>query len=314
MRYKIFGNTGLKLSVVGAGTWGTGGRGWGGSDKQAAIAAIRAMLDCGVNHIDTAPVYGKGLAEEYLAEVLEGARDKVIVTTKCGMNIDGPGNAVKMASRGEIIKGCEASLKRMKTDYTDILLLHWPDVNTPLDETIAAMERLREQGKTRFIGVSNFSAALTEEAMKYAGVAANQLPYSLVDRSAEAALKWARKKNIATMSYGSLGAGILSGKIREYTDFGANDVRGGFYGFFREPRFSKIMALVACMDAIADERGAPVSQVAINWAAQKNFIDTALIGVRTVEHACENCGAADWELTAEEINYLDNESTKIYDD
>jgi len=311
MRYKKFGNTGLTLSVVGAGTWGTGGRSWGGSDKNASVNAIRAMLDAGVNHIDTAPVYGKGLAEEYISEVLADAREKIIVTTKCGMNIDGPGNAVKNASRSEIIKGCEASLKRMKTDYVDILLLHWPDANTPLAETMEAMNELKRQGKVRFVGVSNLSREQTGEASRYADVAVTQLPYSMVDRSAETTLEYAHEKNIATMTYGSLGAGILSGRIRERTEYGEGDVRGGFYGFFNEPRFSAVMELLKSLDEIARKRGVPVSQVALNWAMQKNFVDTSLVGVRTAEHAAENCGAANWVLSDGEIKFLDDEINKI---
>jgi len=310
MRYKSFGKTDLKVSAIGAGTWGMGGRGWGASDKAGSISAIHAMLDLGVNHIDTAPAYGRGFAEEIIGEAINGIRGELIVTTKCGMNIDKPGMAVKAATRDEIINGCEGSLKRMKLDYIDILLLHWPDVNTPLQETMEAMNHLKKQGKIRFIGVSNLSMDQMEEASKYADVTVTQLPFSMVDRSAEEKIKRAHDSGIATMTYGSLGAGILSGNIRKYTEFGEGDVRGGFYNFFREPKFSKVMTLLESMDTIAENRDVPVAEVAVNWAVQKEYVHTALIGVRTVEHAKDNCHAMDWLLTDDEIMFLD-EKTKI---
>lgn len=311
MRYKSFGKTGLKVSAIGVGTWGMGGRGWGGSDRAASISAIHAMLDLGVNLIDTAPAYGRGLAEEIIGEAIEGIRGELTITTKCGMNIDKPGMAVKTATWDEVIKGCEGSLKRMKLDYVDILLLHWPDVNTPLQETMEAMGHLKKQGKVRFVGVSNLPVDQTEEAAKYADVTVTQLPFSMVDRSAEANIKWASGSGIATMTYGSLGAGILAGGIRQYTEFGEGDVRGGFYSFFREPKFSKVMTLLESMDVIAENRGVPVAEVAVNWAVQKEYVDTALIGVRTVEHAKDNGHAMGWELTGDEIMFLDEKIKKL---
>lgn len=311
MRYKSFGNTGLEISSIGTGTWAMGGKGWDVSDRESCITAIRAMAEKGVNHIDTAPAYGRGLAEEIVGEAVTGIRDKLIITTKCGMNIDKPGFAVKKAGRDEIIKGCEASLKRMKLDYVDILFLHWPDENTPIGETIQAMNTLKEQGKIRFIGVSNFSNSQLDEARKYAEINAVQLPYSMVDKSAQDQLKYASDNGIATMTYGSLGAGILAGGIRRYTDFGEGDMRGTFYSFFREPEFSKVMLLLKSMDKIAEDRSVPLSQIAVNWAVQKNFVDTALIGVRKISHVEDNCQAMDWELTEEEISFLDAKAASV---
>lgn len=306
MRYKAFGNTGLHVSAIGAGSWGMGGRGWGGVDRASSISALHAMVDYGVNLIDTAPGYGRGLAEEIVGEAVAGIRDKLIITTKCGMNIDKPGFAVKKANWDEIIRGVEGSLTRMRLDCVDVLLLHWPDENTPLRETMEAMDHLKRDGKVRFIGVSNLSIEQMEEARGYVDVAVTQLPYSMVDRSAEEQLRWAYTKKIANMTYGTLGAGILSGKIREYKDYGEEDMRGRFYPFFREPQFSKVMTLVKALDAIAAEHEAPVSQVALNWAVQKSFVDTALVGVRTVEHAKENCRAMEWELSNAEMSLIDS--------
>lgn len=311
MRYKAFGNTGLQVSAIGAGSWGMGGKGWGGVDRSSSISAIHAMVDQGVNLIDTAPGYGRGMSEEIVGEAVAGMRDKLILTTKCGMNIDKPGFAVKKANWDEILRGVDGSLKRMGLDYIDVLLLHWPDENTPLRETMEAMDHLKKAGKVRFIGVSNLSVEQMKESQSYVDVAVTQLPYSMVDRFAQAKLQWTSEKGIANMTYGSLGAGILSGKIREYKDYGEEDMRGRFYPFFREPQFSKVMLLVKALDVIAQDHGVPVAQVALNWSVQKPFVDTALVGVRTVEHAEENCRAMDWELSDNEIATIDTKINEL---
>lgn len=311
MRYKAFGNTGLQVSAIGAGSWGMGGKGWGGVDRSSSISAIHAMVDQGVNLIDTAPGYGRGMSEEIVGEAVAGMRDKLILTTKCGMNIDKPGFAVKKANWDEILRGVDGSLKRMGLDYIDVLLLHWPDENTPLRETMEAMDHLKKAGKVQFIGVSNLSVEQMKESQSYVDVAVTQLPYSMVDRFAQAKLQWTSEKGIANMTYGSLGAGILSGKIREYKDYGEEDMRGRFYPFFREPQFSKVMLLVKALDVIAQDHGVPVAQVALNWSVQKPFVDTALVGVRTVEHAEENCRAMDWELSDNEIATIDTKINEL---
>jgi aryl-alcohol dehydrogenase-like predicted oxidoreductase len=313
MRYKQLGSKGLKISEAAVGTWGTGGSGWGGSDKGACIAAIHTMIDLGVNLIDTAPVYGMGYAEEVVGEAVRGKRQDLVISTKCGLRIDAkPGEEMKAASRPEVIKGCEDSLRRLGTDYIDIFFVHWPDKNTPIEETMTAMNALKEQGKIRYIGLSNFSIAQTEEALKYSAVEVIQPPYSMVDQSAKDIMLWCHTKNIASMTYASLGAGILGGKIRSLTDFGKGDVRGGFYDYFREPKFSKVMELLKVMDGIAAKRKVPLSQIAINWVVQKDYVLTALVGVRTGDHAKENCGAADWRLDADETALLDAEVERLF--
>lgn len=313
MRYKQFGKDGLRISEIAAGTWGAGGSGWGGSDKQACISAIHTMFDLGVNLIDTAPIYGRGFAEEVTAEAVKGRRQDLLISTKCGMRIDAkPGEEMKSATREEVIKGCEDSLRRLGAGYIDIFFVHWPDRNTPIEETMTAMNTLKEQGKIRCIGLSNFSIPQIEEALKYSVVEIIQPPYSLVDQSALEIIRWCHERGIGSMTYASLGAGILGGKIRAPRDFGRGDVRGGFYDFFREPKFSRVMELLKTMDTIAEKRNIPVSQIAINWAVQKEYVLSALVGVRTDGHAKENCGAADWRLDAEEMALLDAEADRLF--
>jgi aryl-alcohol dehydrogenase-like predicted oxidoreductase len=314
MRYKELGGTGLKVSEVAIGTWGAGGSGWGGSDKAACISAMRTMLDLGANLIDTAPIYGLGYAEEVVAEVIAGRRQDILISTKCGLRIDAkPGEEMKVATKEEVFKGCEDSLRRLKTDYIDIFFVHWPDKKgTPIEETMTALKALKDQGKIRHIGLSNFSIPEMEEAGKYATIEVIQPPYSMVDQSAKEVILWSHKNKISSMTYASLGAGILGGKIRTLTDFGKEDVRGGFYDYFREPKFSKVMELLKSMDGIAAKRGVPLSQIAINWTIQKEYVLTALVGVRTDSHAKENCGAAEWRLSAEELALLDVEVSRLF--
>jgi len=314
MRYKAFGKTGLNISEVSAGTWGAGGSGWGDVDRAACIGALRVMMEHGVNLIDTAPAYGKGFSEELVAEAIRHTdRDKIVISTKGGLKIDDPAGGIsKIATRAEMINGCEASLRRLGTDYVDIYFIHWPDVNTPVEETLGAMNDLKAQGKIRHIGLSNFSVGQMEEAVKYAVIGAIQPPFSMVEQSAVEIMKWAGARGIGCMTYASLGAGILSGKIRQATDFGPGDVRNGFYDYFKEPKFSKVLALLHVMDGIAEARGVTHAQIAINWVVQKPYASTALVGVRTAGHATDNCGASGWSLTAEELALLDAESVKLF--
>jgi aryl-alcohol dehydrogenase-like predicted oxidoreductase len=314
MRYKKFGKDGISVSEIAIGTWGVGGRGWGGSDKNACISAMNTMIGLGVNLIDTAPVYGDGYAEEVVSEILNGRRDKLIVATKCGININLPRSSNrKISTREEILNGCDASLSRLKTDYIDILFIHWPDLNTPFEETMGAMNTLKKQGKIRYIGLSNFSIQQIEEARKYAEISIIQPPFSMVEQGSRSVIEWAYKHNIKSMTYASLGAGILSGKIRTPTVFCEGDVRNGFYDYFREPKFSKVMELLKIMDKISLKRRVSLSQIAINWVIQKESVLTAIIGERTDEHARENCAAMDWFLDVSEIKELDTKIAMLFD-
>lgn len=146
---------------------------------------------------------------------------------------------------------------------------------------------------------------MIEECEKVAQIDVQQPPYSMVDRSSEDLIKWGYERGIDSFTYGSLGAGILSGKFRELTKFEEGDVRGGFYDYFREPKFSRVQELLKVMDEIAEAHDKPVAQVAVNWSTQKEYVGTALVGVRTDAHAIQNCETFEWELSADEMAKLD---------
>lgn len=319
MRYKQLGDSGIQVSAVSLGTWGIGGSGWGEVSRGESIRAIHAALENGVTTIDTAPVYGfgnpahedfgYGYAEALLKEALCGQkREKLILTTKCGMNYDrtlGPQSMYKRMTRDEVIAGCEASLKRLGTDYVDVLFIHWPDLKTPIEEPLEAMRTLIEQGKIRGCGLSNFTLEETLQADDLLHITAVQPQYSMVERSFEPLLTAVKARGIGTMTYGSLGSGILTGRFRELPNFPPNDMRMAFYDCFREPKFGKVQKLLAAMDEIAAAHEATCSQIAIQWSAAKSFVDTAILGFSKPKHALQNCAAFDWALSEVELAELD---------
>lgn len=308
MRYKQFKNAGVDVSALSVGTWAIGGARYGEVNEKDSIAAIRTMIDQGVNLVDTAPAYNCGCSEQIVGRALkDGYRDKVFISTKFGIGdgMDKAGVIPRDSSRKACFAECEDSLRRLDVDHIDFYFVHWPDVNTPLAETMDAMLELKKQGKIRFIGVSNFDKAMIEECLKTTMIDVVQPPYSMVNQSEKELMKWCAEKGIATLSYGSLGSGILTGAIREIPNWDPLDFRFTFYDFYKEPKFSKCMELLKTMDAISAGNGKPLAQIALNWCTQKDYVGTALCGVRNTAEALENCAAFDWSLTDEEMAILD---------
>ncbi len=295
------------VSEIALGTWGIGGAGWDENTEETRLDAIRSAIESGINLIDTAPAYNGGVAEEYVGRVVEdmGIRKDVYLVTKCGTEfIDG--KYVRSCAPDVILRECEASLRNLRTDHIDLYMLHWPDASVPIAETMEALNTLKRQGKILHIGVSNFSKEQIVEASQYGAIEAYQPQYSMVFRSNEAQMRWAVSQGMGVMTYGSLGAGILTGTYRKRPRFPPTDNRSRFYKHFREPMFSKIMKLVELMDVMADAHGGiPLAQIAINWAVQKDFVTSSIVGVQHRERIMENCDSFDWTLTPEENAILD---------
>lgn len=307
MRYKLFGNTGMNVSELSLGTWGIGGAGWDAAEESARLDAIRAAVESGINMIDTAPAYNGGVAERYIGQALAdmGMRKEVYLATKCGTEFIN-GQYVRSCARDTILRECEESLRNLKTDYIDLYLIHWPDANVPIEETMDALNTLKQQGKILHVGVSNFTREQMEEAARFCPVEAYQPQYSMVFRTNEAQMKWAASQGMGVMSYGSLGAGILSGIYRTLPTFASTDNRSRFYKHFQEPMFSKVMQVLEVMDQVSAQRGGtPLSQIALNWAAQKAFVSTSIVGAQYRKKIQENADAFAWSLTAEEMSLLD---------
>ncbi len=308
MRYKYLPNADVAVSALAVGTWAIGGARYGEVNEQDSIRAIHTMIDKGVNLIDTAPAYNCGVSEEIVGRALRGGyRDKVFISTKFGIGdgMDKAGVIPRDASRKACFAECEDSLRRLGTDHIDFYFVHWPDANTPIAETMDAMQELKRQGKIRFIGVSNFDRPLIEECLKTTLIDVIQPPYSMVNQSQKELMEWCAEKGIASFSYGSLGSGILTGAIRQIPNWDPADFRFTFYDFYKEPKFSKCMALLKVLDRLSGENGHPLAQIALNWSTQKPYVGTALCGVRNVEEALENCAAFQWELTDREMAVID---------
>jgi aryl-alcohol dehydrogenase-like predicted oxidoreductase len=289
-----------------------GGDFWGKSDDDASIDTIRASLDAGINTIDTAPVYGNGHSEEIVGKAIKGRkREDIIIATKCGIDI--VGKTGRNSSPELLYKEIDASLKRLGTDYVDLYQVHWPDPNTPLEETFTALSKIVESGKVRYVGVSNYSPEQMEEASKYCEIVSLQPPYSLLQREIEdEILPYCIEKGIGVLSYGSIGAGALTGKFKTRPIFNDDDRRDKFYDFFSEENWPKTAALVDVLREIADSRGKPVVHVAINWVLKQEGITVALVGARTPEQAIMNAGAGEWSLSDEENKMINDAYDRIF--
>ena len=293
MKFRKLGQSDLNCSVIGLGTWGMAGSFWGKVDDDQSIATIRAGLEAGINLIDTAPVYGDGHSEEVVGKALEGLkREDIVLATKCGRFT---------CETEKIRQELETSLKRLKTDYIDLYQVHWPDDKVPFEETFGELENMRKQGKIRYIGVSNFSVEQTEEASKYCQIVSTQPQYSLLVRDIEKdILPYCVEKNIGILSYGSIGAGALTGKFKEKPVFKEDAERASFYTFFQEQNWPKTKQMIDTLEEIAASHGKPTVHAAINWVLKQKGISVALVGARTPEQVRMNAQAADWELTDEE--------------
>jgi len=308
MRYKYFKNAHVEVSSLAIGTWAIGGARYGEVNEKDSIDAIHYMIDNGVNLIDTAPAYNCGASEEIVGRALKGGyRGKVIISTKFGIGdgLDTAGVIPRDASRKACFTECENSLRRLGVDYIDFYFVHWPDANTPIAETMDAMLELKKQGKIRYIGVSNFDKPMIEECLKTTMIDAFQPPYSMVNESEKELMQWCDEKGISSFSYGSLGSGILTGAIRSIPDWDPLDFRFTFYDFYKEPKFSKCMELLNTLDEVSAKNGHPLAQIALNWSTQKEYVGTALCGVRNVKEAKENCEAFKWTLTDKEMQLID---------
>lgn len=231
MEYRTLGISDLKISVVTFGAWAAGGWMWGGADRNNAVEAIRASYDSGVTSIDTAPAYGQGASEEIVGEAIKGLpREKLQLLTKYGLrwnsnkgsfyfkSKDNNGRDIdihKYAGKESIIKECEDSLRRMGTDYIDLYQIHWPDITTPIAETMEAVAQLIQQGKVKYAGVCNYNVEQVKEAQKTVNLVSNQVAYSMVKRDIEKDIvPYCMKNNVSILAYSPLQRGLLTGKMK----------------------------------------------------------------------------------------------------
>lgn len=294
-RVQITG-TGLDCSRIALGTWSMGGTDWGGSDDQESLRTLRDALTMGINVIDTAPIYGHGHSEELVGQALaeHGRRDQVIVATKFGLDWSG-GRIARNSS--DVRREVETSLRRLRTDYVDIYQVHWPDTSIRFASTAAEMERLRGEGKVRALGVSNFSAQQMEEFRQAAPLHTSQPPFNVFERDAEReVLPYCRAHQVAVLAYGALCRGLLSGRMREDTRFGENDVRLEDPKF-QPPRYAQYLEAVVRLDRFAQQNyGKRVVHLAVRWLLEQPGVDIALWGARRPQQLEAVAGVMGWSL------------------
>ncbi|MFW6287654.1 MAG: aldo/keto reductase [bacterium] len=305
MEYRKLGSSDLNVSTIALGTWATGSDFYGKVDDTKSIDAIRAGIENGINLIDTAPAYGSGHAEKVVGEAIKGYRDKAIIATKCGVYKE-DGNFIKDLTPETIRNQLETSLKSLGVEVIDLYQIHWPDPNTPLEDTVNELNKLKKEGKFRYLGVSNFDQELMGKIQEMTEIVSIQPQYSILHRDFEKDLSYVRKNNIGVLAYGPLGGGILTGK---YTDeppkLKKDDQRNNFYPYFQEPQWSRVKKLVNLLEEIAEGHNKPVPHVALNWVRQQEGVSTVLVGTKNAEQAIENANAADWKLSSEELKIID---------
>jgi len=315
MEYRQLGASDLKVSAVTMGTWAIGGWMWGGTDERAAIAAIQQAVDVGMTSIDTAPMYGFGLAEEIVGKAIAGRRDQVQVLTKYGMRWDlregqfwfktttfegSQAPVHRCAKAHSVVEECERSLKRLGVDVIDLYQCHWRDNTTEVEETMEAIARLLEQGKIRAAGVSNFTAEEIDRARRIVPIASDQPPYSMVKRDIEDELvPYCIANDVGLVVYSPLQLGLLSGKLTMERQFTGDDQRRNS-PYFKPDNRRKVIDFLEALRPIAEEHDATIAQLVINWTIHRPGITAALVGARNPEQAAENAKAADFTLTEEE--------------
>ena len=311
MQTKRLGNTQLHFTRIGLGTWAIGGGGWkfgwGPQDDETSICTIREALDLGVNWIDTAPVYGLGHCEEIVGKALKGLRERPLIATKCERCWDEQGQIVPRLKRESIRAEVEASLRRLGLEVIDLYQIHWPQPDEDIEEGWAAVAELISEGKVRYAGVSNFNLAQLKRIQPIHPVASLQPPYSMMTRGSEGdLLDYCAANHIGVIAYSPMQKGLLTGKItREWVGQLAMDDHRRNDPQFQEPLLGANLELVEGLREIAAKRGKTVAQLAIAWVLRREEVTAAIVGARKPSQIAETIGAADWELSPDEIASVD---------
>ena len=314
MKTKRLGRSDLNITPIGFGSWAIGGSGWefgwGEQDDKQSIAAIHRALELGINWIDTAAVYGMGHSEEVVARALQGwSGPRPVVFTKCGLRWDEQGYVHRDLQAVSIRRECEDSLRRLNVEAIDLYQIHWPTED--FEEGWTEMARLQKEGKVRWIGVSNFDAIELERANEIARVTSLQPPYSLIRREIETeVLPYCRSNNIGVIVYSPMASGLLTGAMtrQRIAKLPGGDWRSRDEEFI-EPRLSKNLALVQRLREVGQKYGRPPGQVAIAWTLRNPAVTGAIVGARSAEQVERNVGAADLQLTDEDVNLIEGKTT-----
>ena len=311
MKYRKLGTTDVDISTIVMGCWAIGGGyTWGHQDEKASIDTIRAAVDLGINVFDTAEFYSEGYSEQVLGKGLSGLRDKVMIATKIWVDNLAP---------DKLIQACEDSLKRLNTDYIDLYQIHWPNWDVPLENTLDAMGRLRESGKIRFIGVSNFGTQDLSAALANRDIVTDQLAYSLLFRAIEHdILPTCRKANVGVLAYSPLAQGLLTGKYESLDQVDDERARIRLYSKNRsgtvhdEPGCEKeVVEALNRIRSICDDLHEPMANVALAWVLQQPGVTAVLAGARNPEQISRNVQAVNLELASDIVAQLEDTTNDI---
>ncbi len=321
MEYRSLGNSGLKVPVLSFGTATFGGdtdhfKAWGNTQAEGATRMVNLCLDAGVNLFDTANIYSLGASETILGAAIKGLRHKVLISTKATFPMsDSPLD--HGSSRRHLLEACDDSLKRLGTDHIDIYHMHGFDAHTPVDETLKTLETLVQSGKVRYIACSNFSgwhlmkSLSVSERYGWSKYVGQQAYYSLLNRDFEWELMpLGIDQQVGTMVWSPLASGKLSGKYRRDRPFPADArvAQGGSPVINTEADDQRLYDIVEALDAVAEETGKSVAQIALNWLLRRPTISTIIVGARDEAQLRHNLDAAGWALTPEQVKRLDEAS------
>lgn len=302
----------MRLTRIGFGAWAIGGGnwqfGWGTQDDNDSIAAIHRALELGVNWIDTAAVYGLGRSEQVVAKALQGRPNKPYVFTKCSMIWDESREIQRSLKRESVRRELEASLKRLQLDTIDLYQIHWPNPEAEIEEGWETLARLREEGKVRYIGVSNFSVPQMERVARIAPITSLQPPYSLLNRAVEKEiLPYCQKHGIGVINYSPMQSGLLTGAMtrERIASLPADDWRRNS-AQFKEPNLSRNLELVELLRAIGNAHGCSAGEVAIAWTLHHPAITAAIVGARNAKQIDGVLGAATLRLEPDEIERIES--------
>jgi aryl-alcohol dehydrogenase-like predicted oxidoreductase len=312
VRTRKLGSSELELTVVGFGAWAIGGPwefGWGPQDDDESVRTIRAALDEGINWIDTAPVYGRGRSEQVVGRTLKDVTEKPIIATKCSLVWDEKRDKISCLREESIINECHQSLKRFGVEVIDLYQMHWPEPDEQLEEGIGAMAKLQQQGKVRYIGVSNFDVEQIHRAQKVAQITSLQPPYNMLRRDTEKELLgYCEKNNMGVVVYSPMQKGLLTGKFtaEKVAALPEGDHRKKDPEFKGE-KFSATAELIKNLRPIAERYGITLAQLAVSWVLRRKEVTAAIVGARRPKQTRETAPAADIDLdeqTIEEIEEL----------
>ena len=298
---------GVKVSRIGLGTWAIGGLEWGNVPDEAAIATILSAVDREINFIDTAPIYGRGHAEEIIGKAMRahGRRDAFFVATKAGLEWNERGvfaNSTAPRLRQEL----QGSLRRLGTDFVDLYQLHWPDTLVPVAEVAGLFAQFQREGKVRAIGVSNFSVAQMQEFRSFAPLASNQPPYNLFEREIDGSvLPWCETNGVTVLTYSSLCRSLLGGRVHRGMKFDEKDIRS-VDPKFQEPRFSQYLTAVERLGEFARSRhDKSVVELAARWVLDRPGVSVALWGAKRPDQLDAIAGVVGWNLDAGAMAEID---------